>query len=346
MLKFQTLQKLSPGDKVAVLSPSFAAPGRWPHIHELGLKRLREDFQLEPIEYPTTRQLGAPKEERAKDLVAAFENPEIKAVITSIGGDDQITYVRHLPSEIFRDNPKPFFGYSDNTHFANHLWLNGVPSFYGGCLFVQFAKTPDPEPFTYRYLRKALFETETVALEASETYNDIGVGWDDPAKMSHPRIYEPNEGWHWDAIEGAAGHTWGGCLESIDEILRHGVAVPTLDQFAEVVLILETSEEMPGREYVRRVVRALGERGILAQVQGLLVGRPQSWEFGNPLGKEEKQAYRAGQRETILSEFRKYNPRKPVVQNLDFGHSNPQICLPYGRPVSIDPEAQQIKIDF
>lgn len=77
----QKLPKLQPGDKVAILSPSFCAPAVWPHVQELGLKRLREVFNLVPVEYPTTRKLNASGEERATDLVAAFTDPEIKAVI-------------------------------------------------------------------------------------------------------------------------------------------------------------------------------------------------------------------------------------------------------------------------
>jgi muramoyltetrapeptide carboxypeptidase LdcA involved in peptidoglycan recycling len=102
------LQKLAPGDRVAVLSPSFAAPAKWPEVYELGLTRMREVFGLEPIEYPTTRKLGASGEERARDLVAAYENPEIKAVFATLGGNDQVTYIKNLPSEPFRQNPKPF----------------------------------------------------------------------------------------------------------------------------------------------------------------------------------------------------------------------------------------------
>jgi muramoyltetrapeptide carboxypeptidase LdcA involved in peptidoglycan recycling len=134
MLTFKKLPKLTRGDKVAILSPSFAAPGAWPHVYELGLQRLRDLFGLEPVEYPTTKKLGASGAERAKDLVDAFANPEIKAIIATLGGDDQVTYVKHLPSAPFADNPKPYFGYSDNTNFMNHLWLNGIPSYYGGSL--------------------------------------------------------------------------------------------------------------------------------------------------------------------------------------------------------------------
>ena len=72
----KTLQKLSPGDTVAVVSPSFAAPGRWPHVHELGLRRLRDVFGLKVLEYPSTRDLAATAKEKARDLEAAFADPK------------------------------------------------------------------------------------------------------------------------------------------------------------------------------------------------------------------------------------------------------------------------------
>jgi len=112
------------------------------------------------------------------------------------------------------------------------------------------------------------------------------------------------------------------------------------------VLLLETSEEMPDADYVMRVLRALGERGILAAVKGLLVGRPQAWNFDRPLATDEKHAFKAAQRETILKQFRKYNQQAPAVQNLDIGHTNPQICLPMGRQISIDTEAKTISAEF
>jgi muramoyltetrapeptide carboxypeptidase LdcA involved in peptidoglycan recycling len=83
--------KPRPGDQVAVLSPSSGLPGLFPLPYELGLRRLRDDFGLKPVEYPTTRTMGATPERRAADIHAAFADPGIKAVIASVGGDDQIT---------------------------------------------------------------------------------------------------------------------------------------------------------------------------------------------------------------------------------------------------------------
>ena len=340
------LNKLKKGDKVAILSPSFAAPGRWPHIYELGLTRLKEVFGLEPIEFPTTKKVGASKEDRRKDLIAAFEDKEIKGVISSLGGDDQITYIKNLPKEPFVNNPKPFFGYSDNTHFENFLWLNGIPSYYGGALFTQFAEQGKIHEYTLKYLNLALFEEGEVELEASKEYNDVGLDWNDPENLNKQRIYEPSEGWIWDGSQSAEGITWGGCVESIDEILRHGVAIPSLEDFEIIVLMTETSEEIPTANYVHRVYRALGERGILERVKAILVGRPKAWEFDKQNTKEQKEEYRKQQRETILEVVRKYNPSVTVVQNLDFGHTDPQIPMPYGMPVRVDADNKKIFVTF
>jgi len=86
-------KKLKKGDKVAVLSPSFAVPAIFPKVFELGLQRIRNELGLEPVEYPTTRKLNASVEERTRDIIDTFSDPEIKAVIASIGGDDQVTYI-------------------------------------------------------------------------------------------------------------------------------------------------------------------------------------------------------------------------------------------------------------
>ena len=345
-MNFITLPKLQKGDKVAILSPSFAAPGKWPHVYELGCQRVRKIFGLEPIEFPTTKKLGASAKERSKDLIDAFENKEIKAVIASLGGDDQITYIKNLPKEPFINNPKPFLGYSDNTHFINFLWLCGIPSFYGGHLFTEFAMQNEMDEFTIKYLKCALFENGTFDLESSPIFNDIGLNWSDLSLLNQKRRYQDNDGWYWDGLINGEGITWGGCVESIDELLRHGTVIPTLKDFENVVLFMETSEEIPDHDYVCRVLRALGEREILSKIQGLLVGRPKAWEFDKPNSDEQKEKHKKDQRKVFLETVRKYNQNVPIVQNLDFGHTSPQICMPVGKKAVIDSSSKMIKMEF
>lgn len=342
----QKLNKLTKGDKVAILSPSFAAPGRFPAVYALGLERLETVFGLIPVEFPTTTKVGASTTERAADLIAAFSDPEIKGVIASIGGDDQVTYIKNLPPEPFVNNPKPFFGYSDNSHFCNFLFLHGIPSFYGGSLFTQYAMQGEMDVYTVRYITHALFDEGEFELVPSETYNDQGLDWDDESLLETKRSQWQNEGFAWDGTRDATGVLWGGCVESVDEMLRHGVAIPTLEQFETIVLMLETSEEIPSADYVFRVFRALGERGILERVQAVLVGRPKAWEFDKQNTPEQKVEYQQMQHTTVLRAVRQYNPDIPVIQNMNFGHTDPQIPMPYGNKVRIDGVKKKIFARF
>src|SRR3954452_18175536 len=124
--------KVRPGDRVAVVSPSFAAPAIGPAVHEQAMSRIREELGLVPVEYPTTPRLGATAADRAADLQAAFADPSIRAVFATVGGDDSITVLPLLDPAVFRADPKPYFGYSDNTNLLNWLWFHGVASYHGG----------------------------------------------------------------------------------------------------------------------------------------------------------------------------------------------------------------------
>lgn len=124
--------KPRPGDRVAILSPSFAAPAVAPALHEQAMRRFADLTGLVPVELPTTRKLGASPTERAADVNAALADPDIRAIMATIGGEDQIRVVPHLDAALLRANPKPFLGYSDNTNILNWMWTNGVAGFYGG----------------------------------------------------------------------------------------------------------------------------------------------------------------------------------------------------------------------
>jgi len=340
------LEKLQKGDKVAILSPSFAAPAIFPHIYELGLDRISNEFGLIPVEYPTTKELNASVEDKTRDLISAFEDDEIKAVIATIGGDDQVTYVKNLPKDIFVNNPKLFFGYSDNTHLCNFLFLNGIPSFYGSCLMTQFAMQKEMDSYTKKYINNALFSDVKVELNESSEFNEISLDWGDKTLLNTKRKYEKNPGWKWDGGENAEGVIWGGCLESVDDILRNNIEIPSLDDFKKIVLILESSEEMPPTHYVKRVLRAMGERGIISNIKGVLVGRAKAWTFGEDEDVERRDDYRNQQIETVLETVRKYNVNIPVIQNLDFGHTDPQVPMPYGGKIEIDSKNKKIFLEF
>ena len=163
------------------------------------------------------------------------------------------------------------------------------------------------DEFTIKYLKHALFDNGEFELEQSKEFNDIDTSWNDESVLGIRREYEENEGWYWDGENSAEGILWGGCIESVDELLRHNITIPSLSDFENIVLVLESSEEMPSSYYVKSVIRAFGERGILSKIKGLLIGRPKAWSFDYQKIKEQKIEYKKEQRDIILKTAREYN---------------------------------------
>ena len=346
MKQFVKLPKLKSGDQVAVISPSAGLPGLFPWVQDLGLERLQAVFGLGFREYPTTRQMNAPLQDRAGDITEAFSDPANKAVITSIGGDDQIKLLKYLDPQVFLDNPKPLFGYSDNTHLHNFLWNQGIPSYYGSSIMTQYAMQGGMHDFTVKYLKKALFEAGDVKLSASKEFNDEGLDWSDKANLTKQRKMEPNDGRDWNGKKDAEGILWGGCIESLIEEFTVGKYLPKDDDLSGTVLFLESAEDIPDPWLVEYLLVGMGERGWVDKFQAVLVGRPKAWEFDKQKTTEEKAAYRKEQRETVIKTVRGYNKQIPVVQNLDFGHTDPQAVLPMGNTVRVDSLNQKISLTY
>jgi muramoyltetrapeptide carboxypeptidase LdcA involved in peptidoglycan recycling len=339
--------KLSPGDRVAVVSPSFAVPGRLPAVHEIAMQRLRDELGLEPVEYPTTRWLGASPTDRARDLNAAFADPSIRAVMATIGGDDQITVLPHLDPEHVRADPKPFFGFSDNTNLLNWLWFHGVAAYHGGSTQIHLGRGGSTHPVSLGSLRAALFSSDAVEITEVPDFVEDEFEWDDPRRLTENPPAQPASPWTWhNPTRVVRARTWGGNLEILEWVLASNRYVHGVSAYAGCVLLLETSEEMPSADEVFRILRNIGERGLLTQFPAVLVGRPKASFILTPKTPEERAQYRADQRAAVLRAFEAYNPEAMIVFDVDFGHTDPQLVLPYGGEMTVDGPARRVIADM
>lgn len=334
--------KLTVGDKVAVLSPSFAAPAVAPDLHEQALRRLRDLTGLVPVEFSTTRQLDATPEARAADVNAAFADPSIRAILATIGGDDQLLVVPHLDPNVALADPKPFLGYSDNTHILDWLWSLGIDGYYGGSTAVHLGPGPAVDDIHLRSLRAALIEGGELELTEPGFSEDVGKRWADPRALTEYGNRTPTGEWMWAGpAERVEGRTWGGCLEVIDQ-LAFVDRLPTPDQVRGGILLLETSEERPPASWVRRWLRGLGERGILAAVAGVVVARPPVSDFEFQPTPERAEQLRAEQRDVAINVITRYNPEAVVCVGVPFGHTRPQWIVPYGGTMSLNGVARTV----
>jgi len=339
--------KLQPGDQVAVVSPSWAGAGVFPEVHEIGVRVLRDEFGLVPVEFPTTRQVGATPEERARDLNAAFADPDIKALLAVIGGSDQITVLPHLDAEMIVSNPKAFFGYSDNTNLLNYLWNLGIGGYHGGSTLVHLARPGGVHPVSLESLRHALFDHDLVEVKPVAQFTDLQCRWEDLSTLADPLPTTPESGWHWhNATRVVTGPTWGGNLEILHWNLAANRWILPNEEYLGSVLMLETSEEMPSADDVFTMLRNVGERGLLGQFPAVVFAKAKAWHSHAPLSEAERSVFRADQESAVLRALAIYNPDATFVYGPDFGHTDPQYVLPYGGLMTIDGRTRRIFVQY
>jgi muramoyltetrapeptide carboxypeptidase LdcA involved in peptidoglycan recycling len=344
MSEFVTPPSLQSDDELAVIAPSSGGAAEAPHILELGLERLESRLGVDVTVHPSARQSDSYLREhpaaRAAAIHETFKDPDVGAVMATIGGDDQLRVLEHLDPAVLRENPTRFFGLSDNTNLSLYLYNHGIVSYNGVSLLSEVA-TPGPFPeYTERYLRRALFEDSLGELEPTEQWFDMTEGWNQSKAefaAAEPERHD-TDGWTWAGSDDpVTGRLWGGCLSIVRWHLMTERYLPEPDRLDGAVLALETAETLPDADRVKWFLTAMGERGLLGRFDGVMVGRPATESWFDRRDEDERKRYRQDQRETILSQLQRYNPDATVVFDVDFGHTNPGVAVPVGERVTLGP---------
>ncbi len=124
---------LKPGDEVRLIAPAGAIFDRVrleiaaENMMGLGLKPTMGSFVRERHGY-----FAGTDEERAVDIMAAFEDRNTKAVFALTGGWGAARTLPHLDFDMIRVNPKIVIGYSDITALLNAVHTKtGMTTFHG-----------------------------------------------------------------------------------------------------------------------------------------------------------------------------------------------------------------------
>jgi muramoyltetrapeptide carboxypeptidase LdcA involved in peptidoglycan recycling len=135
-------------------------------------------------------------------------------------------------------------------------------------------------------------------------------------------------------------------VEILSWLLMADRDIRTAETYQGMVLLLETSEGLPSATKVFRILRNMGERGLLRQFSAVLFARAKAWSFQQQNNTAEKTAYTEEQRKAVLQALSAYAPEAMAVFNVDFGHADPQLVIPYGGRVRIDGPARRITVTY
>ena len=177
-------------------------------------------------------------ENRAKEIMEMFTNPNIKGIVAMRGGSGCARVLPFLDYDLIKQNCKPFIGMSDITALLTAFYTKAeMTSFHGP---VGYSTWTD---FTKKYFTKTLFskkETEMLA----------------PAKSN---FYTISKGI-------AQGELIGGNLTVFSQL----VGTPYLPHMHGKLLFMEDINEEPYR--IDRMLMQLKLAGILSQVNGIIIG--------------------------------------------------------------------------
>ena len=178
---------LKPRDTIAFISPS----SRLNHVFPSRVHRAKTF--LESLEYrvkiifsdSTPSNFHETVLLRCDEIHSAFQDPEVKAVICTIGGLSANELLPHLDYDLIQANPKIFCGYSDITLLHHAIFSQtGLQTFYGPAAMTQFGEYPKPLDFTLSHFLNVLQNVgePTGALprsiEWTEEFRDWGKGDD------------------------------------------------------------------------------------------------------------------------------------------------------------------------
>lgn len=345
-------KKIKKGATVGIVCLSSGVLGEPFVKHEIKLieERLPKDFGLKFKYMPNALKgeefLKKHPEKKADDLRTAFMDEDIDLIWSALGGDDTFRTLPYLMNEdfveIIKKHPKPFLGFSDTTN--NHLMFYqlGLATFYAPALLSDVAELgPEIFEFTKNWLNRLFKSEKNIVIEPSPVWYEARTTFSED-QLGVPRKERKEEHSH-EFLCGKntiQGELLGGCLESLSEMItgeryadqkeiyKNYQIFPTKEQWKDKIVFVETSEERPNPEKLKEMLKVLEDKGVFSVARGLIIGKPQD-EF-----------YYDEYKEIYKDLAKKHN--LPTVFNLNFGHTSPRIVLPYGKPIKINFNKQEI----
>jgi len=285
-------KKLKRGDKVALVSLSSGLFGDSENKARLdrainNLKNLLGvEVEIMPNALIGSKEVYEHPELRARDLMDAFKDPSIKAIFSLTGGFDTIRILPYIDFSVIKNNPKIFMGFSDTTADHFMMYHAGLVSFYGPAAGVEFSLPQVPE-IDVETVKNTLFNVnKKLDLPYSGKLANDPLDW----STSILDIQDDNKGY--EVIQGSGkirGKLLGGCIDVFLSI--NGTKIwPTLEEWKDKILFIETSDEQPDPNLVRTILINLGIQGILGVIEGIIVGRPKNGKYYVEYRKENVKA--------------------------------------------------------
>ncbi|CAM4365970.1 LD-carboxypeptidase [Listeria ivanovii] len=308
--------KLKQGDEIRIVAPSQSMHILTKEQVDLAVKRLNEmGFKVSFGEHvlETDCMMSSSIHSRVTDIHEAFNDTNVKAILTVIGGFNSNQLLPYLDYDLIAENPKILCGLSDITALATAIYTQTELVTYSGPHFSTFSMERGVE-FIQESFQACLTQKEEYVLKESPVWSD------DPWYLDQQnRNFIPNSGLSVVHPGEAEGILIGGNLCTLN-LLQGTEFMPNLK---DAILFLEDDELITATLFDRDLESLLSQPGA-NEIKGLVIGR-----FQNQSAVTEEELNFIIKTKTALQEI-------PVITGADFGHTQPIATFPIGGKVHID----------
>lgn len=305
--------KLKSGDEVRVIAPSKSMGVVSIENRKLALKILEElGLRITFGKHVNEQDImqSSPVKSRLTDIHEAFADPNVKAILTVLGGYNSNQLLDYIDYDLIKQNPKIFCGFSDITAIGNAIYHKTGLTTYSGAHFSSFAMQQGFE-YTLEHFKKIFFHSDKIPLLSSKEWSDDAWYLDQKNRTFHQNhgytVLNPGE---------ARGRIIGGSLRTF-QLLRGTPYMPSLNN---AILFVESMSTATGTdvEMFDRNLQSLIQASDFEKVQALVIGR-----FENSFGMTHEKLDYIFSTKPVLKSI-------PIIANADFGHTTPIFTFPIG----------------
>ncbi|MEC0347868.1 S66 family peptidase [Peribacillus frigoritolerans] len=271
-----------------------------------------------------TYRSGTPKE-RANELNALFCDPEIKMVMSTIGGTNSNSLLPYIDYEALKENPKLVVGYSDATAILLALYAKtGISTYYGPALIPSFGEFEPLVNDTYTYFENYFMKESTLPYEVPipAFWSDEAVNWLE--KTTEKTLFS-NE---W--VTGQSGVAEGRLIGGNNNALYGFIGTEYFPEIkkGDIFLIEDCTKNA---SIVEKNFAMLKLHGIFDKVAGIILGKHERFD---DLGTGRKPL------EILLEQLD--GKDIPILAEFDSCHTHPMHPLAIGKKIKLDATAKKV----
>lgn len=324
------IEKLKAGDSIGIFSPSSPITHSCPKRF-VRAKKYLQDKGFKIVEGNLTGKYdfyrsGSIKE-RAEELNELIRNPEVKCIMSTIGGMNSNSILTYIDYDAFKRNPKIIIGYSDVTAILLAIYAQtGISTYYGPALVASFGELPPFVDYTYKYFQDIAIDKSKFPhiFETPEYWTDEYINWE-----LQDRSKEKRENKWITVNEGTAkGKVIGGNLNTMQGIWGSKY-MPEIKEGD--ILFIEDS--LKDAATIERSFSFLKVNGVFDRISGIILGKH---ELFNDLNTGRKPY------EILLEVLG--DRTLPFIADFDCCHTHPMVTLPIGSEIELDATNRKVSI--